>query len=249
MKLFQKHGDDNAIFVLYDNRAVTPDMIPAWGFSCLIFLSGHAVLFDTGGDPDILRHNIEAMDLDLHLVSTIILSHGHGDHVGGLSALLGHSHPMTVYFPRSFPKGFEAAIRRNGAVAAAVDGFTQIHPDLYTTGEMGVGIKEQSLVLRTIDGLVIITGCAHPGIVETVEAVNQRFGEQIHLFMGGFHLMGQSSTALTGIARRLEALDVVRIAPCHCSGDATIDFFEARWKINFISIGAGSVVPIPAPLM
>lgn len=246
--LFQEDSDDNAIFVLYDNRAATADMTPAWGFSWLISFSDRAVLFDTGGDPGILCHNMKAMGVDIQHISTVILSHGHGDHVGGLSAVLGHSHPMTVYFPQSFPEGFEAAIRRNGAVAAAVDGFTEIHPGLYTTGELGIGIKEQSLILRTIDGLVIITGCAHPGIVEIVEAVNQRFEEQIYLLMGGFHLMGLSPAALTGIAEQLEALNVVRIAPCHCSGDATIDFFEERYAGSFISIGAGSVMPIPAPL-
>ncbi len=246
--LFQGHNDENAILVLYDNRAVIPQMTPAWGFSCLISLSDRAVLFDTGGDPGIWRHNMQAMDVDTERLSTVILSHGHGDHVGGLSALVGHSHPLTVYFPQSFPEGFEASLRRNGADAVALEGFTQIHPGLYTTGELGIGIKEQSLILRTIDGLVIITGCAHPGIVEIVEVVHQRFGEQVHLLMGGFHLMGHSRAALAGIARRLEALDVVRIAPCHCSGDAAIDFFEARYGGDFIAIGAGSVVPVPAPL-
>jgi 7,8-dihydropterin-6-yl-methyl-4-(beta-D-ribofuranosyl)aminobenzene 5'-phosphate synthase len=241
-------GTENAISILYDNRRAEPGVIPAWGFSCLISFSEGDILFDTGGDPSILGHNMEAMHVHSKDIGHIILSHEHGDHTGGLSGLLGASPAPTLYFPQSFPRRFREAVRYTGANGVAINGFTEIRPAVYTTGELGRGLKEQSLILRTVEGLIIITGCAHPGIVEITEAVVRRLEERVYLLMGGFHLMGKSPAALTDIAHGLDALNVERISPCHCSGDTTIDFFEHQYGRNFIPGGVGARIPIPEPL-
>jgi len=118
---------------------------------------------------------------------------------------------------------------------------------VYTSGELGGGLKEQSLVLKTCQGLVIITGCAHPGIVEIVEHVRGLFEENVYLLIGGFHLMGKSPKELREIAKKLDELKVERIAPCHCSGDTARGFFRQYYGDNYITCAAGLVIDMPDP--
>ena len=120
-----------------------------------------------------------------------------------------------------------------------------IHPGVYTTGELRYGLKEQSLVLKTRRGLVIITGCAHPGIVEIVEHATAVFQESVYLLIGGFHLMGHSRPELKKIAKRLDELKVEKIAPCHCSGDEAREFFKEYYKDKYITCAAGLLLTIP----
>ena len=235
------------ILIVYDNNSLKGDLTPAWGFSCLIVLPPHHILFDSGGDPSILLRNMHEMDIDPEKIDTVVLSHGHGDHVGGLSGFLRYQHRITVYIPRSFPNSFKEEVGLMGADVKEVDGSMMIHPGVYTSGELGGGLKEQSLVLKTCQGLVIITGCAHPGIVEIVTHVRELFEENVYLLIGGFHLMDKSPKELREIAKKLDKLRVKRIAPCHCSGDTARNFFKQYYGDNNISCAAGLVVEMPHP--
>jgi len=235
----------NQLLIIYDNYTLEKRLTPAWGFSCLIVLPQYQILFDTGGDPSILLKNMHEMDLDPHKIDSVVLSHGHGDHVGGLSGFLQHGQRVTVYLPKSFPGNFKETVRRMGADVEEVSGPVMIHPGVYTTGELGGGLKEQSLVLKTRYGLVIITGCAHPGIVEIVNHATKSFNEDVYLLIGGFHLMGKSPEELKRIAEKLDGLKVEKIAPCHCSGDAAREFFKQYYRDNYITCATGLVLEIP----
>jgi len=235
------------ILIVYDNNTLKGDLTPAWGFSCLIILPPYQILFDSGGDPSILLKNMHEMDIDLEKIDTVVLSHGHGDHVGGLSGFLRYQHRVTAYLPRSFPKRFKKEVRLMGADVEEVGESVMIHPGVYTTGELGGSLREQSLVLKTCQGLVIITGCAHPGIVEIVEHVRKLFEENVYLLIGGFHLMGKSPKELREITKKLDALKVERIAPCHCSGDTARDFFKQYYGDNYITCSTGLVIDMPHP--
>lgn len=235
----------NQLFIVYDNYTSKKTLTPAWGFSCLILLAQYQILFDTGGDPSILIRNMQALDIDFQKIDAVALSHAHGDHVGGLSGFLQQRQDITVYLPRSFPGNFKEALRRMGTAVEEIGGPRMIHPGVYTTGELGYGLKEQSLVLKTRRGLVIITGCAHPGIVEIVEHATAVFQESVYLLIGGFHLMGHSRPELKKIAKRLDDLKVEKIAPCHCSGDEAREFFKEYYKDKYITCAAGLLLTIP----
>ncbi len=73
-----------------------------------------------------------------------------------------------------------------------VDKPMEICSHVWSTGELGSFIREQSLIIETSKGLIVMTGCAHPGIVEIVEAAKQLLDRDIHLVLGGFHLHGAS---------------------------------------------------------
>lgn len=236
---------DYSLSIIVDNKTLREDLRSDWGFSCLIRSDRYAVLFDTGSDGSILLDNMDRMDMDPGVIKSVVLSHGHGDHTGGLGGLLAENRGLDVYVPVSFPERFKEAVKDTGAGVKDVSGHMMIHPRLFTTGEIGEGIKEQSLVLQTSKGLVVMTGCAHPGIVRVVEQAVKAFGQEVNLLIGGFHLMGESQKEIWAITGRLDTLSVQRIAPCHCTGDTAMTVFQRHYKERDICCGAGLELKIP----
>jgi 7,8-dihydropterin-6-yl-methyl-4-(beta-D-ribofuranosyl)aminobenzene 5'-phosphate synthase len=111
---------------------------------------------------------------------------------------------------------------------------------------VSAGIKEQALVIGTARGRVVITGCAHPGIVNVVHHAKEMAGEQIHLVLGGFHLGGASRGAIAGIVEDFQRLGVQRVAPCHCSGDDARRSFAETYGKDLIPAGVGSRLGVGA---
>jgi 7,8-dihydropterin-6-yl-methyl-4-(beta-D-ribofuranosyl)aminobenzene 5'-phosphate synthase len=232
--------------IVYDNNAYDPRLKTAWGFSCLIEYRGQVVLFDTGGDSPTLLANMTTLDIDPGEIETIVLSHIHGDHTGGLSSILHDE--LTVFVPRSFPTRLKEAVRTR-AQLIEVHEPREIGEEMYTTGEMGVGIVEQSLVVRTNEGLVIITGCAHPGVVDIVRKAKILSDDEIYLVLGGFHLGGKSQRAIEGILSEFRQLGVRKVAPCHCTGEQAIGMFHREYGVDFIQAGAGKVIRVPLSVL
>ena len=109
---------------------------------------------------------------------------------------------------------------------------------------MGAGIVEQGLVVETGDGIVVITGCAHPGIVEIVRKAKETTGSEVALVSGGFHLGLSSRQRIADIIGGLRDLGVRRVAPCHCTGDQAMKMMAEEYGSDFVKVGAGSVVTV-----
>jgi 7,8-dihydropterin-6-yl-methyl-4-(beta-D-ribofuranosyl)aminobenzene 5'-phosphate synthase len=232
------------IAVVYDNNPYKKGLKTAWGFSCLVRGWGKTILFDTGGDGRLLLSNMRGLEIEPHKIDMVVLSHIHGDHVGGLASLLQQHHGVTVFVPPSFPDDFKKGVRHFGARLQEVEGFIELCPGVYSTGEMGHWIKEQALILRTPRGLIVITGCAHPGVVKIVEAARVHFKEDILLVMGGFHLSGEGRKEIQRIVARLQELGVKHVGPCHCSGDAARRLFQEAYGNAFLPVGVGMEIDI-----
>jgi 7,8-dihydropterin-6-yl-methyl-4-(beta-D-ribofuranosyl)aminobenzene 5'-phosphate synthase len=232
------------ITIVYDNNDYDPKLRSDWGFSCLVSLGERVILFDTGGDGAILLDNMKRLSIDPKGISMVLLSHIHGDHVGGLSDLLQLNSNVTVYIPCSFPDRLKEEIRYRGATLEEVRQTKEIFPGVFTTGELDGGIKEQSLVLQSPRGLVVITGCAHPGIVHIVRKAKEIGKDRVHLVLGGFHLGGATTSAIEGIIEIFLKLGVEKVAPCHCSGDRARKLFEKHFGSSYIPAGAGKEVII-----
>ncbi|KPL11436.1 MBL fold metallo-hydrolase, partial [candidate division TA06 bacterium SM1_40] len=123
-----------------------------------------------------------------------------------------------------------------------VDPHAKICENVYSTGELGTRVKEQALIIHTARGLIVMTGCAHPGIVHVVERAKDLIGEDVLLVIGGFHLGPASSAEIEGIVASIRELGVRYIAPCHCSGDAARELFHDEYEENYIEVGVGSII-------
>jgi 7,8-dihydropterin-6-yl-methyl-4-(beta-D-ribofuranosyl)aminobenzene 5'-phosphate synthase len=228
------------IIITYDNRTLDPNLTSGWGFSCLV---DGDLLFDTGGDGRTLLSNMTKMEIDPAGIRTVVLSHAHGDHTGGLGALLGTGVRPTVYVPRSFPARFQADVR-SLTTLVEVHGPVEIRPGVHTTGEVGRGLVEQALAVETGDGLAVVTGCAHPGVVKMVRRAKESVGGEVYLVMGGFHLGGTSQRRVKAVIADFRQLGVQKVAPCHCTGDRAIRVFAEEYGDDFIETGVGMVLHI-----
>lgn len=234
------------LIIVYDNNPYDNQLHTAWGFSCLIRLPDKAILFDTGGDSSTLLYNMSQLQIDPGEVDVVVLSHIHGDHTGGLGGFLQQNSKVTVYLLDSFPQSFKDEVKSLGARMVEISQPSEIFQNVYTTGELGDGIKEQSLILKTRKGLVVITGCAHPGIVEIVQTAKEVVPDnKIYLVVGGFHLSGASYTQIESIISSFIQLGVEKVAPCHCSGDETRRLFEESYGVNYIESGVGKRILLP----
>jgi 7,8-dihydropterin-6-yl-methyl-4-(beta-D-ribofuranosyl)aminobenzene 5'-phosphate synthase len=112
---------------------------------------------------------------------------------------------------------------------------------VFLTGEMGNRIAEQSLFLKSDSGLIVITGCSHPGIVEILRRVKTLNNSNIYLVVGGFHLMNHSPSQVTKIIEEIRKLGVKKIAPTHCTGEKAIELFREAYGDHCIKSGTGKV--------
>jgi 7,8-dihydropterin-6-yl-methyl-4-(beta-D-ribofuranosyl)aminobenzene 5'-phosphate synthase len=234
------------IFTVFDNYPFRPGLQTDWGFAALVATPDGSVLFDTGADGAILLSNMKQMKLDPMAVRAVVISHVHRDHLGGLQGFLAENGDVTVHIRASFPGSVRHMITSAGAQYRDVKDAGEILSGVYTTGPLANDLEEQALVVDTSDGLVIITGCAHPGIVRIVETVHrQQSGRPIALVMGGFHLMGAGTSEIARIVKALRRLGVKKVAPSHCTGDAARRAFEKEFGDDYIAGGLGRFFEFP----
>lgn len=190
-------------------------------------------------DCGILLANMRTLGLDTEQVDAVVISHVHGDHCGGLAGFLQKNHNVTVYLPRSLPVSMKRIVKESGAKLVEAHDPIRICRSVYSTGELGHGIREQSLVIETSKGLLLITGCAHPGIVDIVKRVKAQRKGNVHLALGGFHLCGMGQFQIGRIVEAMKRQGVESVAPSHCSGEAARSLFEKAYGRNFIRLGVG----------
>jgi 7,8-dihydropterin-6-yl-methyl-4-(beta-D-ribofuranosyl)aminobenzene 5'-phosphate synthase len=231
------------ITILYDNYPFAPQLQTEWGFSALIEFIGQTILFDTGGNGTILMNNIDKLSLDPSRIEKVILSHGHGDHIGGVETLYNTGLQAPVYVLADFANPIRQIVGEQVEVVTVSEP-QRIAEGIYTTGQMSKGIPEQSLVIQGPQGLVVITGCAHPGISEIVDQARNMFDQPIDLVMGGFHLRDTDPAGQQVIIARFDQSGVVNVAPSHCTGDMAISDFRAHYQEHCLSLGVGQVIII-----
>jgi 7,8-dihydropterin-6-yl-methyl-4-(beta-D-ribofuranosyl)aminobenzene 5'-phosphate synthase len=249
------------VLVVTDNQA-GDGLIAEHGFSAWIEVGERRILFDTG-QGIALEHNAPVLGLELWSTDTLVLSHGHYDHTGGVPFALEEARYAHVYghpdatgarwsihgdTPRAIgmPSGSQAAIdvlppsrrhwitrsielepglglatsipRRSGFEDAGGPFFLDaqgLTPDTIP--------DDLALWIRTERGLVVVVGCCHAGLVNTVQAVQELSGERrVHAIIGGLHLKDASPERLDRSIEVLSKLDPALVVACHCTGDAAV---------------------------
>ena len=226
------------ITIVYDNYVYSEGLLPGWGFAALIEKDDERILFDTGADRMILDRNLQALNIDPAGFTKLVISHDHCDHTGAISYIWFFAKDIKTYIVASATQVFEKAIQKDAEIVK-VDKPLKIAEGIHSTGELGSAIKEQSLVLETSEGLVVLTGCAHPGINETIEFVRKEFSSEIYAVFGGFHLLDKSQDELRKISNHLKDFGLKQIGCSHCSGDSAREIFKKELNEKYIEIGVG----------
>lgn len=198
------------ITIVYDNEA-NPGLRSGWGFSCLIEAK-EKILFDTGDSGKNLIYNLRQLNIQPESVVAVVISHNHWDHTGGLKEFSKLNNNAKVFHPKSFSKP------------------TEISPGVHSTGALGGLIKEQSLVVNTQKGNLVITGCAHPGLGNILQ-VAKKLGK-VYGVIGGFH----------GFSDFQQLEDIELIGPCHCTRYSKQ--IREKYPQKFKQVKAGVVIEI-----
>lgn len=235
---------DLDLTILYDNNPYNKKLEAKWGFSCLVEGLEKTILFDVGGDGTVLLKNMKRLNIKPKDVDVVVLSHIHHDHIGSLSDFLEQNPHVQVYMPQSFPQSIKEETKKTGAQVVEVSKSRKICSHAYSTGELGGWIKEESLVVKTARGLIIITGCAHPGITNIVKKAKEQMRSDVYLTVGGFHLCWMNLGHVHKIVEGMRAEGVHTVAPCHCSGDLARQQFKKAFGKDFILAGVGKHIKI-----
>ncbi len=232
------------VTILFDNFWTDDRLKSGWGFAALLETPDHTILFDTGADGVALLENLRLMGKDPAAVEAIVISHAHGDHTGGMDALLSLGIQPRVYLLGGFPAALREQVPPSVEVVLASPG-QEIVPGIRTTGQVGGDIPEQALALETLDGTVVLTGCAHPGVVQMAERAMEFSPQPLHLVMGGFHLMEASGDEVGGVIEAFRRLGVKRAGPTHCTGLMAMAAFQDAYGEDFQRLGVGRVLTFP----
>ena len=256
------------------------------GFSLFLERPDFQLLFDTGPAGFATLHNAPRLGIDLRAADAIALSHGHGDHTGGLVGALRMMAKSVPVFAHPGIFGDRYSKRADGRVSYAgmpykrdaLDGFgaafdlttdfRAIADGVYLTGEIprrcafetgdadlyvrrnGELVRDplwddQSLVVETGEGVLLILGCCHAGLVNTLDRVQERLPDRpIQRVVGGTHLGFAPREQLEQTAAILKQRSIRRIGLSHCTGlsagaylarelDDRVEFCNVGWRASF----------------
>lgn len=259
------------------------------GLSCLLKVYAdseeHVVLMDAGIAATTLFHNADLLNIDLSLAESVVLSHGHFDHFGGLPEFLSQADketPLTLHpdaflqrrlnipgvgRPVEMPTLDEEALVEDGAVLHKAKTASTLAADLVlVTGEVeritdfergfpwaeanieGQWVvdpfhDDQGLAVKVKDkGLVVIGGCSHAGIINTVKQAQKAAGTNtVHAVLGGFHLTGPLFEPIIGpTIEEMKHLEPAYIVPMHCTGWKAINAFAKEMPEQFVLNSVGT---------
>jgi 7,8-dihydropterin-6-yl-methyl-4-(beta-D-ribofuranosyl)aminobenzene 5'-phosphate synthase len=266
--------------ILTDNETSDGGLLAEHGLSILVERGAHRLLFDTG-QSDLCRRNAARLGRDLAAIETVVLSHGHYDHGGGLPGLLEHMPgPLEVIV---HPHAFAPRYVRHPGQTDRFIGLSYDLPDLAHRGacvrleaeprEVGPRLlasgpiphqcdfelddpqfitktangwepdrleDDQALVALTAEGLVVLLGCAHAGVVNTLHHAMRLAGERrLRAVVGGLHLVGADAWRIEQTVAALQAMAVRLVVACHCTGDPARQHLHAALGDRYVNGAVG----------
>lgn len=251
-----------SVTIVVNNFVSRSGMKGEHGLSLLLELEEahvkNTILLDTGQTPEILLHNLRASNFKPSDISTVIMSHGHYDHTGGLMGLLEGSD--SVFEVIACASAWGDRFNNNKDMKQIGSGFTdkeiverggkyreinqpyRISDHLIVSGPIGKTepCEENKTFLRSTDegfildtfqddmalivdlgrqGLFILTGCCHSGIINTIRhGIKITGNKKVKGLLGGLHLINAEYQRLMTTRDFLKTIDCDFIAPIHCSG-------------------------------
>ena len=265
------------ISCIVDNRALfASNLYAEHGFSLFLNLDNEKVLMDAGKTPTVFKHNFDLLGLDS--IDKVVLSHGHDDHTGGISALHNMGAKFFLHPDALIPKyavsdgnsryiGFpkSAVPDKSGIELEFVAETTKIgsnlwifnHVDKYCDFENipsylsikkeGKFLKDKfsdelNLVVETDNGLVVLSGCAHLGIVNILYSAMEYFQDEIYGVIGGSHLINANPQRIEQTLDEFKKINPDIIAMGHCTGFEALCRFKNEFEDKFIPLESGAEI-------
>jgi len=169
-----KEIDSVKITTIVDNGVWERGLSLCWGLSFHVdLLKGnkkHAILMDTSGSFETFYHNALKVNIDLSSVKAVFISHWHADHCGALNQVLPLLKPQTPVFVPSENSFGIREIRDAGGIPVVCQESIEFIEGAMSTGDVANGLSEHSLLINVKEkGLVVLTGCSHPGLVNVLK--------------------------------------------------------------------------------
>lgn len=273
------------ITVLSENTSLSPELKSEHGMSIHIKTERENILFDTGASS-IFIENAQRLGIDIASIDKVIISHGHYDHGGGLTAFLKVNKKARVYFNK-YAFGNYYSVKGNHEKYIGLDKkllsqerFVFINSDMNINNELEIfsGVKnkilspscnsslymkeegderlkeddfrhEQNLVIREGENILLLSGCAHNGIVNILERYVEKHRSLPTHVIGGFHLyshsLGKSEKPATVFEIGRYLLDSsAEYYTGHCTGNEAYNILKRTMGQMIHKISAGSIIEI-----
>ena len=270
--------------ILLENTSANPNFKSSHGLSIYLETAKHKILFDVGPNNYFIE-NALALGIDLSMVDTVVISHGHFDHGGGLKSFLKLNSSAKIYVQKNiFAKhysnrgpdkisdiGLNSELESNEQIIFVkdylrIDEELEIFADVKNKYFMPSDNKEllqqqgqelftddfkheQNLIVNSNNKIVVLSGCAHRGILNIMDKAMTIIKGEPDYVIGGFHLYSNSrqicedSAKIEQIALSLKNL-TTKFYTCHCTGIKPFKMLRAVMgeKIEYISTGTELVL-------
>lgn len=268
------------IVTLVENTASGCTLGAEHGLCLYVETRKHRLLMDTGAS-DLLLRNAAALNVDLTNVDTVVLSHGHNDHGGGLPFFLKINGWAQVYVQKSAFDSYYSIHEK--PVFIGLPGEISGNPRIVTVNEVrhideeleifsGIGVyepvpsanrtlwvmkngmfmqddfrHEQCLVINEDGHRVLMSGCAHHGILNIMREYVKRFGTVPDAVISGFHLRKKTAytdddlAEIRNMAEKLLNYGTV-FYTCHCTGDEPFDVMKSVMGDRLFRIRSGDIL-------
>ena len=132
-------------------------------------------------------------------------------------------------------------IERTNPFERVPERFLTIKNERFAHDEM---LDDQALIIDYNKGLLIITGCAHAGIINTIRYAQKVTGKsRVYAVIGGFHLIEADEERIEWTIQAFkEEVNPEFIGACHCTGEKAVKRFREEFKEKFIEVHAGTVL-------
>ena len=271
-------ADISSISILVDNTS-SGHFHSEHGLSLWLNYANKKILFDTGQSVMFMQ-NANLLGINLSDADAIVISHGHYDHTGGLSAILDvapkakiYLHPSATEPKFSQKKSSAKYIGMSETVKKAIQGChviwtaapAYLFPGLAVTGQIprindfeDVGgvfyidedcqktdkfLDDQAMYLESEKGLIVILGCAHSGVVNTLDYVIKLTGcEKIYAVIGGMHLLNANHNRIENTIKAFQKYEIQKIMPMHCTGQKAVEELKNVFGDKCLLLGAGDKI-------